>query len=97
MQSDIVAVVSASEVALISFTIDATPYQAEKGMTWYEWANSDYNTSSFSCVSQTGNVVQGHTYVSTDGSQENRVIGSDAIISEYNYLLYYAGSGGGSD
>lgn len=30
-------------LALISFTISGTSYQAEDGMTWEQWANSDYN------------------------------------------------------
>ena len=31
-------------VTLISFTIAGKSYQAEEGMTWGEWVNSDYNT-----------------------------------------------------
>ncbi len=31
---------------LISFTFKGESYQAERGMTWYEWVNSDYNTYS---------------------------------------------------
>ena len=31
----------------ISFTIEGTSYQAEEGMTWKEWINSDYNTDGF--------------------------------------------------
>ena len=29
---------------LITFTIDGVEYQAEEGMTWEQWVNSDYNT-----------------------------------------------------
>lgn len=29
---------------LITFTIDGEEYQAEEGMTWEEWVNSEYNT-----------------------------------------------------
>ena len=32
---------------LITFTIDGTKYQAEEGMTWEEWVNSEYNTRPF--------------------------------------------------
>lgn len=28
---------------LITFTIDGIEYQAEKGMTWEKWVNSEYN------------------------------------------------------
>ena len=34
-------------VTLINFTIDGEPYQAESGMTWAEWVESDYNTDDF--------------------------------------------------
>ena len=32
------------EANLITFTIDGTEYQAEEGMTWADWVDSDYNT-----------------------------------------------------
>jgi hypothetical protein len=32
---------------LITFTIDGTEYQAEEGMTWEEFVNSDYNGGNF--------------------------------------------------
>lgn len=38
---------SPSPVTLINFTICEIPFQAEKGMTWEEWCNSDYYTGSF--------------------------------------------------
>lgn len=81
------------EVALISFTIDGTSYQSPDGWTWYEWANSDYNTSYFKCNSQTGSVFNGHTYVTTDGLYDSKVIGSNVIIPNYNYLAYSTGGG----
>ena len=31
----------------INFTVDDISYQAEKGMTWAEWVESDYNTEGF--------------------------------------------------
>ena len=30
-------------ISIINFTIDGTSYQAEEGMTWAEWVESDYN------------------------------------------------------
>lgn len=36
-----------SVVNEISFTIDGTTYQAEDGMTWAEWVESEYNTGGF--------------------------------------------------
>lgn len=31
-------------LGIITFTIDGTEYTADKGMTWREWVNSEYNT-----------------------------------------------------
>ena len=31
-------------VEMISFTYRGQSFQSEKGMTWYDWANSEYNT-----------------------------------------------------
>ena len=36
-----------STPTLISFTIGGTPYQAEEGMTWREWVDSEYNFNFF--------------------------------------------------
>lgn len=38
------------QVTLISFIVDGTTYQAEKGMTWIEWVNSDYSKGEFSII-----------------------------------------------
>ncbi len=32
---------------IISFTIEGVEYQAEEGMTWEDWVNSEYNTGQF--------------------------------------------------
>ena len=37
--------VSDDTPTLITFTINGTTYQAESGMTWSEWVESDYNTA----------------------------------------------------
>ena len=35
------------ETNLITFTIDGIEYQAEEGMTWEQWVNSEYNTDGY--------------------------------------------------
>jgi hypothetical protein len=35
------------ESNLITFTIDGSEYQAEEGMTWADWVNSEYNTDGY--------------------------------------------------
>lgn len=44
-----------SSVTLISFAFQGTTYQAEEGMTWAEWVNSEYNTAGI-YVSEFGEV-----------------------------------------
>ena len=34
-------------MVIITFTIDGVEYQAEEGMTWGEWVDSEYNTDSY--------------------------------------------------
>ena len=35
------------DVIMISFTIGSTTYQAESGMTWFEWVHSEYNVDEY--------------------------------------------------
>lgn len=79
-----------NETTLINFTVDGVPYQAENGMTWEEWCNSEYNTDSYSIM------LYGEVY-SSDGGQVcysaglgigDPVNSEDEITSEYNYRLY---------
>ena len=53
------------KVTLISFTIAGTSYQAEDGMTWGEWVESEYNTNGYQIDNQgDGNGL----YIQLDGS-----------------------------
>lgn len=36
--------------SLIEFTVEGTPYQAEEGMTWGEFVESEYNNGDFETV-----------------------------------------------
>lgn len=47
------------EVVLISFRVHGNSYQAEEGMTWTAWVNSEYNTSEY--------YVEDNTIKSADG------------------------------
>ena len=78
----------------ISFFINDTAYRAIDGMTWYEWANSGYNTSVYNCDNLYGNVYDVHSHITIDGSYENRVVGSNEIVSGTNYFVHNAGIGG---
>ena len=51
---------------LISFTIDGTSYQAEEGMTWGDWVNSEYDNDEFSV--DINAIKKGFSFVSNGGS-----------------------------
>lgn len=71
---------------LITFTIGNVQYQAEEGMTWGDWVNSDYNTGYWCAGDYT--IYAGNAVISN-------VQPSDIIISK-TYTTY-AGQGGSND
>ena len=71
---------------LITFTIDETEYQAEEGMTWGEWVDSEYNDGKFSVAS---NIVY---YNNRQLTVSGGYIRIDWLI--YNGVVYYTTSGG---
>lgn len=62
---------------IITFTINNVEYQAEEGMTWGEWCNSEYNTSAYFVSGSTIFTAGGGT-VQLNGSN---VVNTDIIIS----------------
>lgn len=72
------------EASLISFTIDGTSYQAEEGMTWGEWVESEYNTDGF--------IIFNSIYVGNDSyvievDTEDYAVVEEYIIEGYAYNL----------
>lgn len=70
---------------LITFTIADISYQAEEGMTWEEWFDSEYNTSGR--TSLTGNTV----ILNSAGMLPKL---TDAIEEGHAYSLYTSSGGG---
>lgn len=74
-------------VSLINFTISGVEYQAESGMTWYEWCQSEYNTYGFSCNNTNSAVLKlPATTVYFDSSCTSKPYGYDVILSGTNYI-----------
>ncbi|MEQ2658483.1 hypothetical protein AAAT68_16650 [Lawsonibacter asaccharolyticus] len=71
-------------VNLISFSIDDAPFQAESGMTWYQWGGSQYNTAGFTC-SSTSSFVYDSQGTKTVMKGSSKVTGSELIESEQAY------------
>lgn len=75
--------------SLITFTIDGIEYQAEEGMTWEEWCNSEYNVDGFWC---------GSGYVRPAGT----IVAGVDLVSPFNVIINgkaysIASLGGGAD
>ena len=71
-------------VNLISFSIDDAPFQAESGMTWYQWVGSQYNNAGFTC-SSTSSFVYDSQGTKTVMKGSSKVTGSELIESEQAY------------
>jgi hypothetical protein len=84
-----------NDTKLITFYIDNKEYQYEKGMTWEEWINSQYNTDNFVFY---GNVIKNNgyrcdgLYVYTNG-RHIYVEGTDYIDEKNTYKFFYGGAG----
>lgn len=77
---------------LIEFTItdgagDILTYQAEEGMTWAEFVNSDYSSNRFSIDDGWGYIKYDNDWLDTCDSS------SDVIISGEAYIVSSYGSG----
>ena len=68
---------------LISFTIDGTSYQAEEGMTWGDWVNSEYDNDEFRV--DINAIKKGSSFVSNGGS--NIVYTNNQITANAAYVF----------
>lgn len=89
------------QAELISFTISGTSYQAEEGMTWEQWVNTDYNTNNKYSrgggmpmyIEETANM----NYYVYDTTTNNCVLLEDAIEANGVYNTKYVDAVGGSN
>lgn len=79
-----VVIVKPYIVPLLTFTVNDNEYQAEEGMTWEEWCNSEYNTYGYFIENET---VYSKWYVEFI---EN-VTPSDIILNNGVYLTRLSG------
>ena len=64
---------------IINFTIEDVPYQAEEGMTWLQWIDSDYNTGNF-VIDEYGDVRTEDGWIINHASAESVIIEGEAYI-----------------
>ena len=72
---------------IITFTINGIEYQAEEGMTWENWCNSEYNTRDFWCSSNNVYIDNG-TMIS--GETPSDVICEESMYTLVSYLTILA-------
>ena len=86
---------------LITFTINGVKYNAEEGMTWGDWVDSEYNIINAS-IYQLSSGVSYITLMGTQGpitiydSNYNYVNTTQEIIINHNYITIEGGGGGGA-
>lgn len=74
---------------LITFTVSDTEYQAEEGMTWEEFVNSEYNTSGyFTSTSYDLVIYKGNTLIIGDLNNHSDVNITDLIVENGSYMVY---------
>lgn len=66
---------------VINFTIGGVSYQADVGMTWNEWIDSEYNIDGFEKDTVDDLILD------KNGYNINGIILSDVIVSEKNYVI----------
>jgi hypothetical protein len=70
----------------IFIDVHTMSFQAEEGMTWQEWVNSEYNIDSY-VIHNSG------VWTTSLSGYINNVIPQDVIVANRKYIFY---SGGGS-
>lgn len=76
------------EPVIINFSIEDYKFQAEEGMTWREWVNSEYNSDGACAYDEGADTVRFVEYSLAVLSPSNAPVkGSDSIISGYFYYL----------
>ena len=87
--------------SFISFTIDGTSYQAEDGMTWEEWLESDYNTPGYTHLLLNGVetvLISGNGLPGYGLSYDDTFVPiTDTIVADRAYVQKTGTHGGGSD
>lgn len=73
---------------LISFTVDGTTYQAENGMTWGAWINSEYNIDGFILKGASYVYKNDNYYVSYSSTSNHNCSVSEIIEAGHAYALH---------
>ena len=91
---------SGGAVTMITFTIDGTEYQADEGMTWEQWCDSDYNIDGFHIendyeVWYGDSPLNSYIVINAEGYNVDGTI--DVIVNGAMYELQSSIGGGGGE
>lgn len=75
------------EAVIIGFSIEDYQFQAEEGMTWREWVNSEYNSEGACAYNEGEDTIRFVEYSLNVLRSDTPVKGSDTIISGHFYYL----------
>ena len=73
--------------SLIIFTVYGVEYQAEEGMTWEEWVNSEYNFNGGFFIDSDNSIGYHEMLGLWVGTKEDYVYATDIIQENYDYLI----------
>lgn len=93
---------STPTLTLISFTIDGTTYQAEEGMTWLQWLETDYNTANYTQLLLDGVptvLIEPSGAMNGYGLSYNNAFipVTETIVADRAYVKMYGSHGGGGN
>lgn len=80
-------------VPIISFTIDGVSYQAEEGMTWGEWVNSEYNTDGYYICEDLNQIKSPNTELDVQESLGGTYVTTIDSITSKDYVTSGSGVG----
>ena len=75
------------EAVIINFKIEDIQFQAEEGMTWREWVNSEYNNGVCAYNAADDTICYVEYSLNVLSPSNTPLKGSDRIISGYFYYL----------
>ena len=84
-------VINKNQSSLIDFNILGTSFQAEEGMTWGEWVESEYNTVDFYIDEACGGIHSIEWLGSVCDLEWNVVHSTDVIASNGKYKINHSG------
>lgn len=97
-QSPVIPEPPSNPETTFTFTIAGTTYQAEEGMKWEKWVESDYNDRTWGIddrgwIQRMSNMIFSGEWVVENQNYGSKVSSEDSIIPEHDYSTTINGGG----